>query len=159
MAGLSPTSRDLPAPRMFIGQSGGGRKGGGPGMAQPVNNLLWGFLGFPVEGQGCWPPSGCRAGSGRKGGGPSMVQPFNSLFLGGSPENSRLLAAARMFIGQSGGGRKGGGPGMAQREQKAVLAEFRAGGFNTLVATCIGEEGLDIPQVRPAHLHVGFQGF
>lgn len=52
-----------------------------------------------------------------------------------------------MFIGQSGGGRKGGGPGMAQREQKAVLAEFRAGGFNALVATCIGEEGLDIPQV------------
>lgn len=29
-----------------------------------------------------------------------------------------------------------------------VLADFRAGLFNTLVATCIGEEGLDIPQVR-----------
>lgn len=29
-----------------------------------------------------------------------------------------------------------------------VLADFRAGKFNTLVATCIGEEGLDIPQVR-----------
>jgi ERCC4-related helicase len=28
-----------------------------------------------------------------------------------------------------------------------VLADFRAGKFNTLVATCIGEEGLDIPQV------------
>lgn len=27
-----------------------------------------------------------------------------------------------------------------------VLADFRAGAFNTLVATCIGEEGLDIPQ-------------
>ena len=29
-----------------------------------------------------------------------------------------------------------------------VLADFRAGKFNTLVATCIGEEGLDIPQVQ-----------
>lgn len=30
-----------------------------------------------------------------------------------------------------------------------MLADFRAGTFNTLVATCIGEEGLDIPQARP----------
>lgn len=36
---------------------------------------------------------------------------------------------------------------MKQAEQKAVLAEFRQGAFNTLVATCIGEEGLDIPEV------------
>ena len=26
--------------------------------------------------------------------------------------------------------------------------DFREGKFNTLVATCIGEEGLDLPQVR-----------
>ena len=59
-----------------------------------------------------------------------------------------------MFIGQGAGSRKGGGGGgMAQREQKAVLAEFRRGAFNTLVATCIGEEGLDIPQVPPVCLH------
>ena len=51
-------------------------------------------------------------------------------------------------MGQSGG--KARGAGMPQGEQKAVLAEFRAGGFNTLVATCIGEEGLDIPQARAA---------
>ena len=51
-----------------------------------------------------------------------------------------------MFIGQGAGSKKGGG-GMPQREQKAVLADFRKGTFNTLVATCIGEEGLDIPQV------------
>ena len=36
--------------------------------------------------------------------------------------------------------------GMKQAEQKKVLTDFRAGAFNTLVATCIGEEGLDIPQ-------------
>ena len=58
-----------------------------------------------------------------------------------------------MFIGQGAGSRKGAG-GMAQREQKAVLADFRRGAFNTLVATCIGEEGLDIPQVPSINLHV-----
>lgn len=40
------------------------------------------------------------------------------------------------------------GVGMKQAEQKKVLTDFRAGAFNTLVATCIGEEGLDIPQAR-----------
>ncbi|KAK9817873.1 hypothetical protein WJX72_003494 [[Myrmecia] bisecta] len=53
---------------------------------------------------------------------------------------------ARKFVGQ-GGGVKGSGAGMKQSEQKKVLADFRKGEFNTLVATCIGEEGLDIPQV------------
>ena len=28
-----------------------------------------------------------------------------------------------------------------------VIAAFRAGGFNTLVSTCVGEEGLDIGDV------------
>lgn len=36
---------------------------------------------------------------------------------------------------------------MKQQEQKRVLDEFRAYAFNTLVATSIGEEGLDIPDV------------
>ena len=37
------------------------------------------------------------------------------------------MRVRRMFIGQGGGARKGGGGGMAQREQKAVLADFRKG--------------------------------
>lgn len=37
---------------------------------------------------------------------------------------------------------------MKQKDQKAVLLDFCAGAFNVLVATCIAEEGLDIPQVR-----------
>ena len=52
-------------------------------------------------------------------------------------------------MGQSKGG-KNGGTGMIQKEQQKVLADFRRGDFNTLVATCIGEEGLDICQVRNA---------
>ncbi len=52
----------------------------------------------------------------------------------------------RVFIGQSGGKKS---VGMKQSEQKKVLADFKAGKFNTLVATCIAEEGLDIAQVTP----------
>ncbi|KAL0033133.1 hypothetical protein WJX79_005148 [Trebouxia sp. C0005] len=55
------------------------------------------------------------------------------------------LITARIFIGQASG--KVNGVGMKQAEQKKVLTDFRSGAFNTLVATCIGEEGLDIPQV------------
>lgn len=50
-------------------------------------------------------------------------------------------------MGQSKGG-KNGGAGMIQKEQQKVLSDFREGVFNTLVATCIGEEGLDICQVK-----------
>ncbi|PRW60577.1 Fanconi anemia group M isoform X3 [Chlorella sorokiniana] len=55
------------------------------------------------------------------------------------------LITARAFIGQGAGGKSGAG--MSQKEQKEVLQGFRSGAFNCLVATCIGEEGLDIPQV------------
>jgi len=56
----------------------------------------------------------------------------------------RSFVTCRIFIGQASG--KGVGVGMKQAEQKKVLTDFRCGAFNTLVATCIGEEGLDIPQ-------------
>lgn len=36
---------------------------------------------------------------------------------------------------------------MTQKEQAAILSKFRVGGYNTLVATSIGEEGLDIGEV------------
>lgn len=54
-----------------------------------------------------------------------------------------------MFIGQGAAKPKGDAKvrGMTQPEQKRVLQDFRAGLFNVLVATSIGEEGLDIPAV------------
>jgi ERCC4-related helicase len=36
---------------------------------------------------------------------------------------------------------------LKQREQVEIIKNFREGVFNTLVATCIGEEGLDIGEV------------
>jgi len=52
-------------------------------------------------------------------------------------------ASPKMFVGQA----KKKDTGMSQKEQKAMLESFSKGDFNILVATSIGEEGLDIPQV------------
>ncbi|MDP2717704.1 MAG: helicase-related protein, partial [Candidatus Micrarchaeota archaeon] len=46
--------------------------------------------------------------------------------------------SARMLVGRA---------GMSQKKQTALLDEFRAKAFNTLVATSVGEEGLDIEAV------------
>ena len=50
---------------------------------------------------------------------------------------------ANIFVGQQ----KKGDTGLSQKEQKQMLDDFRNGLFNVLVATSIGEEGLDIPKV------------
>ncbi len=47
--------------------------------------------------------------------------------------------SAKAFVGKK--------EGVTQEGQKAVIESFRKGEFNTLVATSIGEEGLDIPSV------------
>jgi len=46
------------------------------------------------------------------------------------------------FVGQ---GRRSGDKGLTQKEQKEILEAFRNGEHNLLVATSVGEEGLDIP--------------
>ena len=48
-----------------------------------------------------------------------------------------------VFVGQM----KKGETGMSQKQQKKLVAGFAAGDFNVMVATSIGEEGLDIPKV------------
>lgn len=57
--------------------------------------------------------------------------------LGGT----EAISVAR-FVGQAS---KQNDPGLSQDEQADVLRDFREGDTNVLVATCIGEEGLDIP--------------
>ncbi|MBW2965498.1 DEAD/DEAH box helicase [Candidatus Woesearchaeota archaeon] len=51
--------------------------------------------------------------------------------------------SAKLFVGQQ----KKGESGLSQKEQKEMLDEFRNNSFNVLVATSVGEEGLDIPKV------------
>jgi len=58
--------------------------------------------------------------------------------------NSINNVNARLFVGQL----KKGETGLSQKEQKKTIEEFRDGLFNVLVATSIGEQGLDIPQVK-----------
>jgi len=48
------------------------------------------------------------------------------------------------FVGQAS---KQDDPGLSQDEQAEILINFRDGDTNLLVATCIAEEGLDIPSV------------
>ncbi len=50
---------------------------------------------------------------------------------------------ARIFVGQM----KKGETGLSQKQQKELLGRFSAGEFNAIIATSIGEEGLDIPKV------------
>jgi ERCC4-related helicase len=51
---------------------------------------------------------------------------------------------SKIFIGQA---KKESG-GMNQKQQKRIIEEFSAGEIDILCATCIAEEGLDIPEVN-----------
>ncbi|NXT69653.1 FANCM protein, partial [Chaetops frenatus] len=85
---------------------------------------------------------------------------------GGSPEDTRVMifssfrdsvqeiaemlarlsptVRAMTFVGHSSGKST---KGFTQKEQLEVVRRFREGGYNTLVSTCVGEEGLDIGEV------------
>ncbi len=67
-----------------------------------------------------------------------------TLFVNSAQEICKYLGendtiSANVFIGQANG--------YTQKQQMKIINDFKAHKFNTLVATCIGEEGLDIGYV------------
>ena len=52
---------------------------------------------------------------------------------------------SKVFIGQA---KKDSLGGLNQKQQKKIIEEFSEGKINVLCATCIAEEGLDIPEVN-----------
>ncbi|XP_064536170.1 uncharacterized protein Fancm isoform X1 [Drosophila montana] len=58
----------------------------------------------------------------------------------------RPLVRPRCFVGQSSGG--SGICALTQKEQLQIMSDFRQGISNVLVATSIGEEGLDVGEVE-----------
>jgi ERCC4-related helicase len=55
---------------------------------------------------------------------------------------------AKVFVGQAKKSSSSGISGLSQKQQKNIIEEFSEGKINILVATCIAEEGLDIPEVN-----------
>lgn len=62
-------------------------------------------------------------------------------------------AKAKTFVGQAKKSNSSGSTGLSQKEQKAIIEEFRDGKINVLCATSIGEEGLDIPEVNAVYFY------
>ena len=60
---------------------------------------------------------------------------------------------AKTFIGQAKKQQSGISTGLSQKEQKNVIEQFKSGEVNILVATSIGEEGLDIPEVNAVYFY------
>lgn len=59
-------------------------------------------------------------------------------------KRSEPMIRPQVFVGQAA---SKGSEGMNQKRQNEVIQDFKAGKYNTLVATSIGEEGLDIGDV------------
>jgi len=62
-------------------------------------------------------------------------------------QDSRIKSS--VFVGQAKKkSSSGSSSGLSQKEQKSIIDRFKSGEINVLVATSIGEEGLDIPEVN-----------
>lgn len=87
----------------------------------------------------------------------SIIEELNDLKASGVRASPFVGQSSGSSNSNSGGGSSGTsnapiaqgkkGQGLTQKEQARVLAAFNAGEINTLIATCIAEEGLDIAEV------------
>ncbi|KAF7233666.1 hypothetical protein EG68_12146, partial [Paragonimus skrjabini miyazakii] len=81
-----------------------------------------------------------------------LIRPASFIGQGSGSHRSPVLMAASKTEDQSptnSGLPTGPSPsaGISQRDQIRVMNAFRSGVYNTLVSTCVGEEGLDVGQV------------
>ncbi|XP_038632249.1 Fanconi anemia group M protein isoform X2 [Scyliorhinus canicula] len=97
-----------------------------------------------------WAESGDpNTSDGKVGGANTRVMIFSS-FRDSVQEIAEMLSKhgplvrVMTFVGHSSGKNT---KGFTQKEQLEVMKRFREGGYNTLVSTCVGEEGLDIGEV------------
>ncbi|KAM3670552.1 Fanconi anemia group M protein [Ammospiza maritima maritima] len=96
-----------------------------------------------------WKQGGSDADRSEGSPGDTRVMIFSS-FRDSVQEIAEMLARlspavrAMTFVGHSSGKST---KGFTQKEQLEVVRRFREGGYNTLVSTCVGEEGLDIGEV------------
>ncbi|XP_055523945.1 uncharacterized protein LOC129717796 [Wyeomyia smithii] len=60
---------------------------------------------------------------------------------------SRPIVRPKCIVGQGGTGSSAPLRAVTQKEQIAAMKDFRTGKFNTLIATCVVEEGLDVGEV------------
>ncbi len=58
-----------------------------------------------------------------------------------------------IFVGQAKKTGSAGSTGLSQKEQRQIIDKFRSGEINVLIATSIGEEGLDIPEVNAVYFY------
>ncbi|NXN80232.1 FANCM protein, partial [Bombycilla garrulus] len=96
-----------------------------------------------------WKQGSSGEGKSESSAGDTRVMIFSS-FRDSVQEIAEMLARLRpavramTFVGHASGK---GTRGFTQKEQLEVVRRFREGGYNTLVSTCVGEEGLDIGEV------------
>ncbi|XP_053685209.1 uncharacterized protein LOC128734852 [Sabethes cyaneus] len=60
---------------------------------------------------------------------------------------SRPTVRPKCIVGQGGSGSSAPLRAVTQKEQIAAMKDFRSGKFNTLIATCVVEEGIDVGEV------------
>ncbi|KAJ2506629.1 3'-5' DNA helicase, partial [Coemansia sp. RSA 2052] len=137
--GQSKTASSKPPAASSSSARGRGGSGGGGGF-RGRGGFRGGFRGGGFRGGGFRGGGNFRG----RGGGASAS---SSVDRSGDTDPDSTYIDAEILGDLDGDGDSSAGRGQTQKEQLAVLARFRTGETNIIVATCVGEEGLDIGEV------------